>query len=457
MALFSLAAALSGRGARGLLWLDRVAAGCIAILAFTLLTNWGHTSDLALAWPPGVEPTRLSYASPGIHLAFVALVALALSRLLGTERPPPGLAGVWATACAYTLCTLTVLAFTVDQFLVRYVVLEFVALATLLTLLRSLPAQDCLRAFPHLYLQFRLGDVLLLAAILLLQGLSETSAIDAMIQRGAAADLWQMLPIAIGASLAAWIKTGLPPFHNWLEKGIALPWRERIWVVALGLPILGAYLLYRVKPILAASGLLTPLAVVGALLLALSLGRALCARRADARQAWGLAAHSALGLILIGGAGMRAYLLSFVPWRAALCLALDRYAGRDEIAARPPYLDGAFIWLGKRAETVETRVLEPANASAVTLLWRLAGRVRDVVERGLDALNALVANMLWALAQHAHDTGETRLEALNAGFAEQGRSAAKRLHEWHEGQLRRNLLWAACALLALIVLILILR
>jgi len=452
MAAVHLAVALCKRGPKWLVWLDRVAAAAVGLLALTMLSQWGRTPAPSITWPPGTDSTSLSYGSPGIYLAVIALVSLAVSRLASLARPP-GTAG--SAAWTYAMCGLTVLALTVDQFLLRYVILEFVALGTLIALLSTLPSSERLRALPRLFLLFRLGDVVLLAAILLLQGLSGTFAIDAMIQRGAEAAGPQRTALLFCALLAVAVKTGLPPFQVWMEKAWRQPRPQRIWTTALGLPVLGAYLIYRIKPILVAAGMLTPLALAGALLLVLSIWRALRAHQTSAQMAWWSAGHSAVAPLALAADVMPPYLLAYVPIRIALACVLEHSASRAE-AARPEAggLEGLFGWLGSAADTIETRVLEPTNTRLAALLWNLAQRTRQHAEKGLEAINATVAALLWRLAHLARDTGETGLEALNANIVIQGRSVAETVHAWHQGRLRSNLLWATCALVVVIILVL---
>ena len=141
-------------------------------------------------------------------------------------------------------------AFFSGQFMIRYVALDVVGLLAALTALSTFSATSGLRHFIIIFQILRLGDLGLLAAILLLNHLTGTLEISGMIE--AAVDLpanIQMWIIA-GFMLAVLIKLAIWPFGVWLEKAHQSAPRISFWISGLLLPSLGYYLLYRIMPIL---------------------------------------------------------------------------------------------------------------------------------------------------------------------------------------------------------------
>jgi hypothetical protein len=76
---------------------------------------------------------------------------------------------------------------------------------------------------------------------------------------------WTLLSAPPALARAAWVKLGGWPFHLWSRAGRGLSLASQAWLYATLVPNLGAYLLYRVTPLLAVAGLLrTPLLWLGA-------------------------------------------------------------------------------------------------------------------------------------------------------------------------------------------------
>jgi hypothetical protein len=133
--------------------------------------------------------------------------------------------------------------------MIRYIALDIVGLLVAASLLNSFSDEGGMRDFKFVFIVLRFGDLLLLAAILLLYYHSQTLDIAAMIARAAE------LPVGISAwafvcfLLAVLVKSGAAPFSRWAQKARARNHPILFWLSGLLMPALGYYLLYRVLPI----------------------------------------------------------------------------------------------------------------------------------------------------------------------------------------------------------------
>ncbi|TEU08847.1 MAG: hypothetical protein E3J25_11260, partial [Anaerolineales bacterium] len=112
----------------------RVSSLCLAALSLLLLLQAGDGTSARLAWIPGTDGMALALEPPGVYLAIMAFGTLALAQTWRAEPFPPENGARYWSALAHLLCGLVVVALTVDQFLARYIVLEMVALCTVVVL-----------------------------------------------------------------------------------------------------------------------------------------------------------------------------------------------------------------------------------------------------------------------------------------------------------------------------------
>lgn len=383
-----------------------MAALVLTLLSVILLFAGQVDTGQGLVWIPGLDPISLMWSSPASYLVVLIFVVLSLSFWLAARKSPEALSGAVA-GIALVGTALAIAALTVDQFLARLVALDLIGLLTAIALLRSdLPAERP-KQFLKRYLTFKLGDEALLLMVLWLGNVTGSFRIDVML---ASAPWASATGTAMGfvGLLAAWVKLGLPPFSFWVAEGLRSKLPERHLIVNGGLPLLGAYLLYRMQPAFAASGslgVLRLLAFLAAMAVALSV-----LRRRHAPAAW-CTLHSALALALVGTGAFRWYLIAFVPVRLGLSL-----------------------WASARAP-----VMAPADAGMVDIWMDKGARAVAAFFMGLPAWldrwleQGLVMGFLRWLAEHTHRT-------------------ASLLSQHHTGRLRRNLLWTTAALLVLVAL-----
>jgi len=429
----SLALLASRRHARLASRLAKVSSFGLAVLSLLLLFQAGDGASARMARIPGTEGAALVLKPPGAYLAIMAFGALALTQISHVGRfSSEGGAPCWP-ALAHLMCGLAVVALTVDQFLVRYIVLELIALCTIIALAFGLPMGRHDLLLWRRYLQFRLGDIGLILAILLLQRASGTFLIDEMLARATHLLPREQIPIALGGLLAVWVKMGLPPFHGWVIDSSLLPWQARTWVAGAALPLLGAYLLYRLRPVLLALGATPLLMVAGVVVLIWASGKIYQSGQRLEASVWWFVGHSAVGLVLAGTQAMNAFLLAFVPVRVVLCV----------VAARVPRRVG------------HTQVADGSRADANLNAWldALTRAVLSLEQGLLEGGNRRLAEGIKALSRLSASVLEGRiLEGLNRVAVRLARSIGRTLRDMHVGRLRRNLLWASLGLIVLVAL-----
>ena len=319
--------------------------GLTALLALALLRYPEGGRSVAIEWLPGSGPMGLTTGVSSVYAVLVTSGTGFLA-LLGTAsrgaalRPLSGAVTLLALAAANT-------AFLADHFLARYVALEVVALCVALIPLIELRDSVGTRLASSGYLLLRVGDAGLLAAILILEDASGTLSIDpalahALSAIGGEARLGWMVA---GFALAAWAKLGGWPFHLWSQAGRRLPLASQAWLYAILVPNLGAYLLYRVTPLLVLAGPVQ----VAALWLGAG-GAALAALIALAQPAprsalvYVGAAQGGLALF-VASAGVKPAvwlgILALTPVRLLLFLAAD--VARNAASAKGRGL-GAFLF-----------------------------------------------------------------------------------------------------------------
>jgi NADH:ubiquinone oxidoreductase subunit 5 (subunit L)/multisubunit Na+/H+ antiporter MnhA subunit len=277
-------------------------------------------------------------------------------------------------------------AFLANHFLGRYVALEIVALCVaLLPLVAFQDSAAGIRLSSAIYLLLRLGDAGLLVAILELEAVSGTLFITPALQAGEVLSGARLQIIVVGFVLAVWVKLGGWPFHLWIQAGRRLALASRLWLYATVVPSLGAYLLYRVTPLLAVSGALQTtvlwIGACGALLAALILTQT----DQDRMLAYAGALQGGLVLCVAAAGGKYAVwfgLLTLIPVRLLLFLSID-LAKRSRLLTWRKVTVALFVlgglawvtlnmlhiwWTGEGAPS-PAALFVAEMAVGVTLLW----------------------------------------------------------------------------------------
>ena len=417
--------------------LGRLSSASLAALAIGLAAQAGGASVGRMRWIPGLEPAGFTLHAPGIYLAMLTFWALPTSQFIHwIDAPPDRRPTVWP-GLAHILCALVAAALTVDHFVARLALLDLVAVCLLIALFLELGNTQhspiTRDRFPLIrrYVLFRAGDIglLVLALLLWIEGGTFIIA-DALLVAPLLSPVPRLVAVA-GGMLAVAVKLGLPPFHGWVAEVSKLGLGRRVFLLGATLPLLGAYLLYRLRPLLAAAAAAPALAVVGTLLLARSLLSAWHGRRSPtALTTWLQAAHGSLGLLLVTTPIMQAYLLSFLPLRAGVLLAVGRSDSKDSASAPAEnacrLLGRVAVGLASAMREVERVALDGSARGLAATVVGLASWTSRRIELG--ALEGLIQHTIWWLG---------RLSTL--------------AQAQHNGRLRRYLLWATATLLILLM------
>jgi len=410
------------------------ATGVTALCALALLLHAGDGPAIAVEWLPGTGLMGLTTGATGLYAvlvttwgAFLVLLAPPFISPIGGERggeaPNGGEGGGGSAECpplsrAVTLLALaaTNVAFLTGHFLARYVALEVVALCIALAPLIEMRNSTGVRLAWRGYLLLRLGDAGLLIAILILMDASGTLSIGPALEAGGALHATQLGLVVAGFILAVWVKLGIWPFHLWSQPGRRLALASQAWLYATVVPNLGAYLLYRVIPLLALAGPLQTAALwLGAGGAALAALMALT--QADVRAALVYAGAAQGGLALfVAASGVKPAvwlgLLALTPLRLLLFLAADAAqssasATRRRAAARLFALGGLALaafgllttWWARRAGAPLDALLVAEAAVALTGVW--AARAAWRLSRPVGARNQVFRKKPFGLSLRA--------------------------------------------------------
>jgi len=301
------------------------ASAATALLATALIPRAGDDPTLVIQWLPGTGPMTFGLDATSLYAAVVTTWAAFLTLLAASsaDRETPSL------LFALVLLALSAgnVAFLSEHFLSRYVALEVVALSIALAPLVELRGDEGGRGFWLVYVVLRLGDIGLLSTIKILYAASGTLEITPALEAAGTLGGARLGWVIFGLLLAVWVKLGLWPFHLWVSWGRGLTPGTQAWLYTTLMPNLGAYLLYRVAPLLA------PGLAVQTLLLWLAAGATMLAvitalTRRDLRSAliYIAAARGAL-LVFAAVSGLKAAvwlgLLATTPLQLLLFLAAE--------------------------------------------------------------------------------------------------------------------------------------
>lgn len=374
-----------------------VASAGTALCATALLPLAGRDPTLVIEWLPGTGPMAFGLGATSLGAVLVTTWAAFLV-LLGTPAVEREISPLSLALMLLALAAANV-AFLTEHFLARYVALEVVALSIALAPLVQLRGDQGGRAFWSVYIALRVGDVGLLTAILILFDASGTleisRALEAAVTLGGPGLSW----VVFGLLLAVWVKLGNWPLHLWMGWGRRLSLHTQAWLFATVMPNLGAYLLYRVGPLVAPSEAVQSLVLwFGAAAAMLAVITALTRR--DLRKALVLISAARGGLLVFAaasGAKAAVWLGLLVTTPVQLLLFLSGEApekGDSSLLGRAA--QGAFglagltlagvglliTWWARQAGVPLDALFVAEAAVALLAVWALreAGRspVRDV-------------------------------------------------------------------------------
>ena len=222
----------------------------LAMIASALIASFSASPlRLCITWQPSAGETCLFFEKSSLLLVLLVCISLLLVIIIYHRQNPV----ISSQQLGLALISISAanIAFLTEHFLLRYVALEAVGLCVVGTsLMLSSTTKKAWDNTKLVFLNFRLGDIGLLAAILLLYANSSTFNISQNFSLAAQLPISIRVVLTIGLLTAVWVKMAIWPLDYWANICSSLPPLMRTWLVDLLLPSLGAYLLYRTSPLL---------------------------------------------------------------------------------------------------------------------------------------------------------------------------------------------------------------
>lgn len=195
------------------------------------------------------EPITFSITLTPILLFIAAMVALFILVWQQFQNSKNSLSRYQYILLSFSF-SFGLIAFLSGQFMIRYIALDIVGLLAALTVLSSFTESFPLKTFILVFQILRLGDLSLLASILLINHHAETLDISRMIVVASELPLSIRMWVFFGFLFALVIKLAIWPFGIWLERVRQTTTRVPFWISGVLMPALGYYLLYRIIPII---------------------------------------------------------------------------------------------------------------------------------------------------------------------------------------------------------------
>ena len=229
---------------------------CSVLLLSTLWTLIAFFApapfQYCVSWQPTAGEMCVLFDKSSLVLVF--LMNISLLSLLSIEHHEIGTRSPYQFALALASLSVANVAFLTEHFLMRYVALEFVGLGVVVgAWLLSVPKEHAWQKGKIIFLNFRIGDLGLLIAIFLMVSLSDTFHIGQNFATATLANPSIRSVLNFALMLAVCVKMAIFPLDRWVDACAAFPPILRTWFTKLLLPALGAYLLYRISPLLLSS------------------------------------------------------------------------------------------------------------------------------------------------------------------------------------------------------------
>lgn len=316
------------------------------LLGAELSSTLGAGSRVAaLRWAPSLG-LELSFNLDGLGLLFALLItAIGALILLYASRYLHGHAQAgrfYASLFAFMGAMLGVVLS--DNVLTLFVFWELTSFTSFLLIGFEHEHHDARAAALQALIVTGAGGLALLAAGLLLAGVTGTTSLLAMAADRTTVVAHPFYPaIAVLTLLAAFTKSAQAPFHFWLPNAMAAPTPVSAYLHSATMVKAGVYLVARMTPILGATGLWTA-AVTAAGAATMLLGAWRSVRETDLKRILAYSTVSALGVLtMLLGVGTReaiaaalAYLVAHACYKGALFLvagAVEHAAGSRDVTA----------------------------------------------------------------------------------------------------------------------------
>ena len=205
-----------------------------------------------VSWQPNAGEMCIGFGKSALIIVLIMSASL-LALLLVAERKNQQYS-VYQTAFALLSLVMANVAFLTEHFLMRYAALELVGLCVVIGgWLLAESKEKIWQALKTIFINFRIGDVGLLIAIFVMYAHSGTLNIDQNFTDIILAESNVQSAAAFFLTLTVWVKMAVFPFDRWKDACSEFPTLLRTWFTKIIMPALGAYLLYRIIPILQAN------------------------------------------------------------------------------------------------------------------------------------------------------------------------------------------------------------
>lgn len=222
----------------------------MVLLTIFMLNAYLHENSppFCFSWITPTGDMCLSFERPSLLLALLSIVFLLFNFLL-FQKHERSTRQIGMGLIFFSTAAMLVALFT-DHFLLRYVALEITGLTIIFsTILLDMPLEEKWGHTKNVFLGLKLGDLTLLAAILLMFAHSGTMDISANFSAALTLPAMELNLVAGLLLIAIWVKLGLFPLSLWTSSVSRLPKHIRTWFADFCMPLLGAYLLYRSVPL----------------------------------------------------------------------------------------------------------------------------------------------------------------------------------------------------------------
>jgi len=245
-AIFILFSRWSNSQAPFYLFILNIGAMITAALAASFSTS---PLRFCFTWQPSAGEMCVSFEKSSLLLVLLTSISLLLIIAIYHRQTPK----ISSQQLGLVLISISAanIAFLTKHFLLRYAALEATGLCVVsASLALSSSGRRAWNNTKLIFLNFRLGDIGLLAAILLFLAYSSTFDISQNFNLVAELPLTTRVVLTVGLLSAVWVKMAIWPLNFWADLCSSLPPIMRTWLVDLLMPSLGAYLLYRTSPLL---------------------------------------------------------------------------------------------------------------------------------------------------------------------------------------------------------------
>jgi len=295
------------------------------------------------------ELVTFSISTTGVLLYWVSLVVLLILVLKFSENQRGAVTRFQSILLNFSI-SFGFMALMSGQFMIRYIALDMVGLLAALSVLNDYSKSRTFRNFIIIFQILRLGDLSLLASILLINHYAGTLDISQMISTAIEMPVGPRIWVFLGFIFATLIKLAIWPFGIWLRKVKDSVDEVVFWISGVLMPVLGFYLLYRIVPIIQSTALFKNITLIlcGLILSLILFAHLFKLIKYDRFQDL----SSILGCFLLaaaaftGGNYLGYYLMGLILYRLVLLLQVKRgtQTWRGLSLIFPILLNGAFIW-----------------------------------------------------------------------------------------------------------------